>query len=258
VSRLTHDDITELLGAYALDAVEPDEAAQIDLHLEECPRCRDEVRQHREVAGLLGNSGGAAPEGLWDRIADALEESPPPMRLSLPVPAEVAQSNVVPLAPRSRRPLRWVAGVAGAAAAVVIAVLGAQVVTLQDRYDDLQAVLADDAVLNAANLALVDPAATRTSLASPDGAVTASAVLLPDGTGFLMVHELPELATDRTYQLWGQTDGGLISLGILGADPKDVIPFQASDGVQVLAITEEESGGVISSQNPAVVAGELT
>jgi hypothetical protein len=255
VSSPTHDQIMELLGAYALNAVEPDEVAEVERHLDGCPRCRDEVRAHREVAALLGNSGGAAPDGVWDRIAGALEESAPPMRLSLTPQSE---AQVVPLARRRRqRPGRVLVGLAGAAVAVVIAVLGVQVVTLQDRYDDLQAALEDDAVLSAANLALVDPAATRTDLAAPDGGLTASAVLLPNGTGYLMVHDLPELDTDRTYQLWGQTDGGLISLGILGADPNDVVPFQASDDLAALAITEEVSGGVVQSANPAVVVGEV-
>jgi len=69
---MTHAEITELLGAYALDAVSPEEAAEIRQHLAECPRCRAEVAAHREVAGVLGNLGGTAPAGLWSRIADEL------------------------------------------------------------------------------------------------------------------------------------------------------------------------------------------
>jgi hypothetical protein len=69
---VNHAEITELLGAYALDAVSPEEAAEIEEHLVECPRCRAEVAAHREVAGVLGNLGGSAPAGLWARIADEL------------------------------------------------------------------------------------------------------------------------------------------------------------------------------------------
>lgn len=69
---MTHAEISELLGAYALDAVSPDEATEIEQHLAECPRCRAEVAAHREVAGVLGNLGGTAPAGLWSRIADEL------------------------------------------------------------------------------------------------------------------------------------------------------------------------------------------
>ena len=94
----SHDEIAELLGAYALHAVEPDEVELVEAHLEGCPRCRAEVAAHREVAALLGNSGGDAPDGLWERIASRLEEAPPPMRLSLS--DRPPDRAVVPLAGR--------------------------------------------------------------------------------------------------------------------------------------------------------------
>lgn len=72
-----------MLGAYALDAVEPDEAAAIELHLPTCPRCRHELADHREVAALLGYAaGGSAPGGVWDRIIASLEEPPPALMLT--------------------------------------------------------------------------------------------------------------------------------------------------------------------------------
>jgi len=57
---LTHHEIEELLGAYALDAVEPQETLEIEEHLRGCPRCRTEVGQHREMAALLAHAGQAA------------------------------------------------------------------------------------------------------------------------------------------------------------------------------------------------------
>src|ERR1700727_2602092 len=83
MERLTdHEDIEELLGAYALDAVEPDEVEMIERHLEVCPRCRAEVAEHREVTGLLGYVGYEAPAGVWDRISASMQEPPPAMRLA--------------------------------------------------------------------------------------------------------------------------------------------------------------------------------
>lgn len=78
----SHEEIEEALGAYALDAVEPEEAAAIELHLRDCPRCRTEVAQHREVAAKLGYAGSPAPEALWLRIRESLEEAPPALRLA--------------------------------------------------------------------------------------------------------------------------------------------------------------------------------
>src|SRR5688572_29566740 len=85
-SAMNHDDITDLLGAYALDAVEPDEASEIELHLRDCPRCRAEVAEHRETAAFLAHAGADAPADLWDRIAGTID-----------VPAPV-----IPMAPAMR------------------------------------------------------------------------------------------------------------------------------------------------------------
>ena len=71
--ELTHEEIQELLGAFALDAVDGDEAEAIELHLRECPRCRAEVTEQREVAALLAHTGATAPEGVWVRILEELE-----------------------------------------------------------------------------------------------------------------------------------------------------------------------------------------
>ena len=60
--ELTHDEAAELLGAYALDAVEVAERDAIEHHLNECPRCRAEVADHRTVASFLGSAGGRAPD----------------------------------------------------------------------------------------------------------------------------------------------------------------------------------------------------
>lgn len=252
--QMTHDDALELLGAYALHAVDPDEALLIEAHLDECPKCRAEVAEHREVATLLGNSGGDAPDGLWDRIASTLEEAPPPMRLSLPS----SEGSVIPLAPRQRaRGNRVVVAAMSAAAAVVIGALGVKVVQQEDQLGRVQEALNDDAMIRAANVALLDPDAARSTLASPDGVVEVAAVLLPDGTGYLMTEDLPGLDAARTYQLWGQTGSGLISLGLLGADPEGVVPFRATGDVAALAITEEVSGGVAQSENPPVLLGRF-
>src|ERR1700728_4137814 len=75
MERMTsHEAIEELLGAYALDAVDPDEARQVELHLQTCPRCREEVRSHREVVGLLANAGHEAPAGVWDRVVAGIHD----------------------------------------------------------------------------------------------------------------------------------------------------------------------------------------
>ena len=95
---MTHDEVSELLGAFALDAVDGDEYELIEAHLAECPRCRAEVDAHREVAAALGNSVEPLPDGLWDSIASRLpprhdEEVPPMPLLVREAPAEAGRGR---------------------------------------------------------------------------------------------------------------------------------------------------------------------
>ncbi len=255
MSDQMHDEVAELLGAYALNAVDPDERVLVDAHLDDCPRCLGELQDHVAVAALLGNSGADAPPGVWDRIAATLEEAPPPMRLQLDAPGRDAR--VVPITAARSYPGRRVWAAAAAAAVAVIALLGVEVVRQDDRIGTLQSALSDEGLMRAANVALADPDAVTANLSSTDGALLASAVLLPDGTGYLLAENMPGLAGDRTYQLWGQTTAGLVSLGLLGADPGEVVAFHAGAPVTALAVTDEEAPGVVQSVNPPVVAGQL-
>ena len=238
----THDEIAELLGAYALDAVDPDEHAEVEDHLATCAKCRAEVAEHREVAALLANTGATAPDGLWDRISGTLDAAPPPIDLG---------------AVRRRR--RWMPsqaalGAAAAAAVVVVALLGWQINDQGQRIDDLQAALTDPLV-PAFEEALDDPDSQVFELASADGGLKVRGAILSDGTGYLRASSLPDLDAGRTYQLWGITGEQAVSLGVLGDEP-GVVTFR-SVGYRVIAVTEEVAPGVIQSQNDPVVVGQL-
>ena len=47
------DAVHELTAAYALDAVEPDEARGYEEHLAGCERCREELASLQTAAGAL-------------------------------------------------------------------------------------------------------------------------------------------------------------------------------------------------------------
>ncbi len=59
----------------------------------------------------------------------------------------------------------------------------------------------------------------QVTLRSEDGSVQTEAVLDSQGHGFVAADSLPQLPSDRTYQLWGLIDGRAISLGVLGHRP---------------------------------------
>lgn len=239
--ELTHSEIQELLGVYAIDAVDADEAAAVEEHLVECPRCRAEVAEHREAAALLSFSGADAPEGMWDRIAAGLEDTPPPLDLSR---ARLQRRNRLP-----RLSL-----VAAAAAVVVIGLLGTQVVRQGNRIDQLSAVFDQTGLDQAAAIAAVNPEARTVTLKSDDGSHVVRAVVLPNGQGYLVQAQLPPLGPDQTYQLWGVMGAQTVSLGVVG-DASSVVPFVAAGPLTALAITAEKSGGVVASTNAPLVQG---
>jgi hypothetical protein len=260
-----HDDIQRLLGAYALDAVEGDEAELVARHVEICPRCRAELQEHREVAGLLGYAGQEAPAGLWDRISASMQEPPPALRLervSSPAGAGPVGSGSGIQVGASRRRAGSLRGravaVLGVAAAVAIAVLGVQVSRLDGRTATIgHEVTAGAPSMAAVNVALSVPGARKVVLAPVSTGQTVSAVVLPGGQGYLYDAKLTSLPANRTYQLWGLTSGQAISYGILGNTIPQVVSFRAGDGVQALALTAEVAGGAEQPSRAPVASGGM-
>lgn len=239
---MKHSDLEDLLGAYALDAVDDDEQIEIEAHLGICPRCRAEVQDHREAASLLAFGGTTAPEGVWARITASLEESPPALQL---VPARDRRSS-------QARFWRRLAVTVGAAAAVLVAVLGIQVANQGRRLEELQTAL-QDPLVPAFQAALENPDSQVIELTSADGAVSLRGAVTDDGIGYLRATALPPLEEGRVYQLWGGAGDRLISLGVLGPDP-GIVTFRAHQ-YTLFAITSEDAPGVVVTANPPVVAG---
>lgn len=245
MSGLNHHD-DEVLAAFALDAVDGDEADALDLHLRDCARCRAIIGDFRATAAHLTAGSEPAPPRVWDAIAAQLE-SGEPRDLDLGV-----------LVPMRRRPARWRRALVGIAAAAVVAIggLGAQVVSQGQRIQEMQTAFEERTMLSAALAAEGHPNARRAELHSADGRLLAHAVVTPGGTGFLRASSLHTLSSDRTYQLWAVVGAGRISAGLLGRRP-DVVPFQVAGEVIGLAVTVEVAGGVVASQNQPVATGLL-
>ncbi|HWG74206.1 MAG TPA: anti-sigma factor [Acidimicrobiales bacterium] len=245
----THAHLEELLGAYALDALEPDESALLGRHLAACPRCRAEVAEHREVAGLLGYVGGEAPGEVWERIAANLEDAPPAVQLDR-VPGTAPVVSIA--SARRRTGGRVVVAVGAAVAAGVIAILGVQVANLDHRTNDL--LHSAVPTMTSVRAALAEHGALHVALQAPTGGPPlASAVIEPDGSGYLYGSNLRALPPSETYQLWGLVGSQRISYGVLGASP-GIQEFRAGGRVDALAITSEvASGGAASSKAPVAI-----
>lgn len=231
-------ELDELLGAYALDAVDDDERRRVEDYLAVNPRAQSEVQAHREVATMLAFTGMDAPDDLWGRIAEEIGEQAPP-----PGP-ELAKVLAIDEAPRRRRSrlasaAPWIASVAAAA------VIGFVAIGLADRAD-----APSDPIASALEVARADRDSISTVLVSEGSDTSAEAVIDQDGHGFVVAHDLPVLPDDQTYQLWGVVpNGDVISLGIFGPAP-EIETFTVEGEVTALAITIEQAPGVISDGNP--------
>ena len=229
---LRHPDVEDLLGAYALDALDADERDAVELHLRDCPRCRAEVADFRETAALLAYGGAEAPPGIWEKIQASLEEAPPRLELARVVPIDRA------------KPWRQIL-VANAAVLLIVAALA--VVAL--RRDSSPS----DGARDPFEAALVHSEAKNVHLAPAGGQGSADLVIL-DGQVYLYRNSLPPLGEDETYQLWGQQGETKVSLGVLGSKPGRLV-VAADAEYEAIAVTAEKKPGVVSSSNPAVVAG---
>ena len=221
-------DTHALSGAYALDALSPEEAARFEQHLEGCDTCRAEVSEFREVAARLGaRTAEAPPATLRDRVlthADRTRQDPPPGKQ-----AGTDDGTVVPLH------RRWLAGLVAAAALVVAVGVGVSV------FDD-------------------KPAPTTPALAQPAaevfGAEDAESVEVPVSQGgalrVAVSEELGEMAVDardlpdpgqgRVYQLWTGHGDEMINAGVL--EPTDTgaaMPLPAPG--DTVNVTVEPTGG---------------
>ena len=237
----SHEMYRELLAVHALDALDDDEAADLERHIAECRACREELDEHRAVASLIGAQSVEAdvPESLWHRVE-----------------AGTAPASVTQLSAR-RMPL--VVSIGAAAAMLVLVVvqtarLGSaqdQLIAAEQRLQDIEQAVASGDWTEVATIASSAPGARAVAL---DGDGRTEVTLLPDGTGFVTASELESLPSDRAYQLWIVQRGEVVSAGLLRNGAIGSVFRYDPDTLEGLVVTEEESAGVVVSEGPAVAA----
>jgi anti-sigma-K factor RskA len=224
-------DIHTLTGAYALDALDPDEAAEFERHMSTCLACAQEVTELRETAARLAIVAvQPPPSGLRGQVLDVINQT--------------RQELGLPHIARPQRPwARWTAVAAAAAVAACIALaalLGVQtarlhqadVATQQARaqYDRVTAVLtAPDAQISTTQAS----GATGTVVVSPS-----------QHSLVLLATSMPALPADRAYQAWLIGPRGPESAGLI-TDPAHPAPLAAplDAGITQVGISVEPAGG---------------
>jgi hypothetical protein len=239
----THNEIRELLGAYALDAVEPDESGAVEAHLDRCVECAAEIDQYLLVASVIAGPEEAAPDSVWDRVEAAIDSE-----------EGAGGATVIPF----RR--RLVSTLTSVAAAVLLAVVGIQAIQISSLRGDVDASnrviatietqIATGDFSEALVLAATQPGSQALVLAGDLG--SAKVVLLANGTGYLELADMAPVDSDHVYQLWAVQSGKVISAGLMGSSPT-ITPFHVDPtSLEGLVLTVEEAGGVVTSaQAPA-------
>jgi anti-sigma-K factor RskA len=231
------DDMHDLVGAYAVDALDDQEREAYETHLAGCDQCLAELARLRESATVLATSASVAP----------------PPELKDRVMAEVRSEAAAPVVPMKSRRSRWSSWAPLAVAALAAFVLGVVAVVQTVARNDLSG---PAGVVAAAEAAANDPGSIVTDFETDDG-VVGQVVLTADGEGFLIPSDLDPLDEARTYQLWVLTpDEQAISAGVLGNDPAPS-RFTWSGDVAGFALTREVAGGVESTAGDVVSVAEL-
>lgn len=233
---MRHTEAAELVALFAIDALPSDEAVEVEAHIASCPRCQVELAGFQVVTSSL-TGDEIAPTGVWDRIADEIEQERATSGESEAPVDELA-------ALRTRKTRSWQSlGLTAVAAAVIV------VIAVNLRPADP---LGESALIAAAEVAAEEDGSLVADFLVDDVAV-AQVVLTADGIGYLIpTDQLAPIGSDRTYQLWVVTDEELvISAGVLGSDPRPAV-FTWNGGVSGFALTREVAGGVVSSAGDVV------
>jgi hypothetical protein len=231
------DDARDLLGAYALNALDPDERARVDELLLADPAARAELHELEQGAAWLSHASLRPPANAWDAIAAEVEQDL----------ADDRAAGVAPLRRSSPRAQRWLAA---AAVALVLAIGAGALVTAVNRSSGPESVTSQYAA------ARRDPDRRTIALRTDDGEVAARAVVLPNRTAFMDGRDLPVAASDRDLQLWAITPDGPVSAAVMH-DPAGVHRFRVAPGATAIAITNEPRGGSRAPTGTPIVSGDL-
>jgi anti-sigma-K factor RskA len=254
------DDILDLLTAYALGALEPEEIARVSALLDERPELRATLAELRATA---------------DKLPYALPEAIPPPELRQRVldhatgrAISAAQSVPARIVNRARI---WAVSLGGiAAVAVLAAVIGwAQLAGTRSELASAQAELAAArADLASAQTELkqtqIQIVEAQKVIASLQGAGGSATILQTRGGETVLVAQLPPLKPGRVYQLWRIPNGSNpASAGIFRVNPQGYVTAAIPPGQQprsgdTVAVTDEPDGGSPGPTTDPLIVGQST
>jgi len=242
--QMTCDDVDELAGAFALDALERDELNAVEAHLNACAEPHEALWQaHRTASALAALSPPArAPEALRERLLAAVAADVDATAVAAPEVQEGA--SVEPPNTTLRRSAVGVVPIALAASFALLAVgLGAWALSLRN---DVQYERSQSEGSRAVLTAITTPGSAVQI--APAGALPTALLVQPkDGSGAMLLINWPRAAQGKIYQAWTIAPGQKpASAGIFdgsGDEPEVVTLTRAVGSAEGFAVTVEPAGG---------------
>lgn len=271
-------ELHELAGIYALDALPEDEQAEFEEHLEQCEACRREVVELQATTSALAVAvEETPPAGLRDRVLAQVDQTPqeagPDTDDAGPDDAgthdagthdagtdDAATGAGDELAARraarsAARP--WWAGVLAPAAAIVVVLLvgvSFLVADLYDRIDELEATSTQVEEVLAA------PDAQTITVEGEEGSFARVVASASRGEAVFLADGMSPLDAEQTFQLWLIDEEGADPAGLFDVDEQGRTTQVLAGDLRTAAaigVTVEPAGGSPQPTTDPVMVIEL-
>ena len=252
MTNAEHDEILELIPAYALDSLDAEEAALVSQHLPGCEACQVELAAYAAVVDVLplATPDSQPSLALKERLMARIETAPALEPAAAAAPPEPGPGWLQQINEAFQSLLggpRWRPVVLSATLLIIIALAAGNIIQWQQANapdpDSWRRVRLDGTEFA--------PEATGIIYISADGR-----------NGTIIVDQLPQLSPERQYQLWLIKDGQRTSGAVFSVDDSGYRGLQIESPLPLqdygaFGITIEPAGGSPSPSGDRVLGYNL-
>ena len=261
----------EDLTLYVMEALGPDEQAQMKAHLDSCATCRGALPDVQADVALIGLSAPqtAIPEGARDRFIAAMERTPQAAN-------KIPSKGPAPVEYESRGEFGWLGWVVAAAAIVAALYLGYRDNQLQHQLNESRGQIAqltaqnqqmslEEQQLQKLMNTLSSPEAKQVTLTEtkrPSQPVGHAIYMAKSGVLIFMASNLRPVANNKTYELWlipangkAPMPAGLFRPDAAGSASVVMPTLPAGIKAKAFGVTVEDAQGSATPTLPIVMSG---